>query len=242
MSDSDIVESTVCPNPINMQSFRIVETVEPFQERGDFTAQDSKDYVFMWKQSKDTDDSQDETASVTTTSGCSTTSSRASLDNNNNITTVQSDQWKARYRELVDYHVRYGNVHIPYDWKPNKRLSQWVKRQRHQRRLRKEGKHSNLTEERERMLDDLGFIWDSRAANWEERLNELVEFKAQNGHCKVTTKYTAYRPLAVWLKRQRHAVREYLNGTQDTGMTEDRVSRLFDMGVSMNIKQRTVMV
>ena len=231
-----------------MESFRIVDTVEPFQKRGDFSADESECYIFLWKQpgdgassGKKTDDSQDDATTVSSTSDSSTSSDPDSSDRSN-ITAVQSDQWKARYAELLDYRIKYGNVHIPYDWKPNKRLSQWVKRQRHQRRLRHEGKHSNLTQEREGMLDDLGFIWDSRNANWEERFNELIQFKAENGHVKVTTKYTAHRPLAVWLKRQRHAVRKYLKGSQDSGMTEDRANRLFDVGVNMNIKQRPVMV
>jgi hypothetical protein len=231
----DAMTSLICPNPINMKSFRIVECIEPFQTRCSFSAQEREDYIFMLKtvgEECENDDSEDGVASVTSTCVSSITGSRDSEDN---ITVVQCDQWKARFKELVEYREEFGNCHIPYDWKPNKRLSQWVKRQRHQRRLQKEGKHSNLTEERERMLEDLGFIWDSRAANWEERLNELVHFKAQNGHCKVTTKYTAYRPLAVWLKRQRHAVREFIKGAPDTGMTEERVARLFEIGVNMNI-------
>ena len=170
--DIATLDTSICPTPINMESFRVVDSVEPFQKSGDFSAQERDGFIFMWKQKQSSsipdstqsseamDALQDDAATVSSSSD-SSTSDRESCDKHS-ITAVQSDQWKARYGELLDYRIKYGNVHIPYDWKPNPRLSQWVKRQRHQRRLRHEGKHSNLTEERERMLDDLGFVWDSR--------------------------------------------------------------------------------
>jgi hypothetical protein len=70
-----------------------------------------------------------------------------------------------------------------------------------------EGKHhSNLTINREQVLAAVGFTWDSRAANWwDDRFEELYQFYLKHGHCKVTTKKDIkHRPLAVWLKRQRH--------------------------------------
>ena len=140
-----------------------------------------------------------------------------------------------RYSELADYKAKYGHCHVPYSWSRNKPLSQWVKRQRHQYKLKTEGKHSNLSDERESMLQDLGFVWDSRAANWDERFHELVAFKQQFGHCRVTKTNPKYRPLAVWLKRQRQFSRQFLGGDRSTGMTADRMSRLIKLGVKLNL-------
>jgi len=224
---------TVSPNPINMRAFQVVESVKATHLMGYIPPQDQTEFISMLKAigDSDYDGETDDTATVTSTSVSSTVSDE-------NMTLVQCEQWRARYLELAHYRERFGNCHIPYDWTPNRPLSQWVKRQRHQRRLKKEGKHSNLTEEREKLLDDLGFIWDSRAANWEERFDELVLFKAQHGHSKVTCKYgQAYRPLAVWLKRQRHSAREFIKGKPETGMTDDRVSRLVSIGVNLNIRR-----
>jgi hypothetical protein len=219
------------PNPIDMTTFQVVDKVFAFRMTH-IPAHERNELISMLKIINDSDS--DDTASVVT----STSVSSYNSSDEEKMTQLQCDQWKARYTELVEYQQMFGNCHIPYDWAPNKPLSQWVKRQRHQRRLRQEGKHSNLTDEREKLLNDLGFVWDSRAANWDERHEELVMFKVQHGHCKVTSKYgKAYRPLAVWLKRQRHAVREFVKGKEGTGMTDERVSRLVDVGVNMNVRR-----
>lgn len=228
----------VAPKPINMQSFQVVDKVNTFH-MGFIPARERSDFISLLKAIGDSDDENDDNVTVTSTSdsSCSSGSSSTMMEDIS-LSIMNCDQWTARYKELVEYKARFGNCHIPYDWAPNKPLSQWVKRQRHQRRLRTEGKHSNLSEEREKLLHDLGFIWDSRAANWEERLNELQEFKDIHGHCKVTNKHgKSCRPLSVWLKRQRHAVREFLKGKPDTGMTDDRLSRLVDLGVKFNLRR-----
>ena len=76
----------------------------------------------------------------------------------------------------------------------------WVKRQRYQYKLKKEGKHSNMTNEREEALNRLGFVWDSHAVFWEERFNELKAFRDTHGHCNVPTKLPDNPQLAIWGK------------------------------------------
>jgi hypothetical protein len=154
------------------------------------------------------------------------------------IRPYQSDQWNERYSELVEYRNKKGNVNVPYNWPQNRPLSQWVKRQRHQYKLKAENKHSNLSHKRESLLNSLGFIWDSRAANWEERYQELLAFHREHGHCQVTRKHAENRQLALWLKRQRHTCRLYLSGEPGTGMTPDRITKLVDLGVNLNFKMR----
>jgi hypothetical protein len=152
--------------------------------------------------------------------------------------TYQYDQWNERYSELLAYKSELGHCNVPYHWSSNPPLSQWVKRQRHQYKLKMEGKHSNLTDDREQVLADVGFIWDSRAANWDDRFEELYQFYLKQGHCKVTsTKDTKYRPLAVWLKRQRHHCRLFLAGDKLTGMTQERLCKLMEVGVKMNVRR-----
>jgi hypothetical protein len=150
------------------------------------------------------------------------------------IRPYQSDQWNERYSELVEYRNKKGGCNVPYNWPNNRSLSQWVKRQRHQYKLKTENKHSNLSEKRESLLNSLGFIWDSRAANWDERYQELLAFHREHDHCQVTRKHAENRQLALWLKRQRHLCRLYLSGEPGTGMTPDRITKLVDVGVNMN--------
>jgi hypothetical protein len=149
--------------------------------------------------------------------------------------THKCDQWNERYSELLAYKSELGHCNVPYHWPSNPPLSQWVKRQRHQYKLKMEGKHSNLTNVREQVLVDVGFIWDSRAANWDDRFEELYQFYLEKGHCKVTKKDPKHRPLSVWLKRQRHHCRLFLAGDRLTGMTQERLCKLLEVGVKMNV-------
>jgi hypothetical protein len=75
-----------------------------------------------------------------------------------------------------------------------------VKRQRYQYRAKQKNRRSTLTADRQEMLENLGFVWDSHALVWEERWHELREFKEKYGHCRVPKTYAANPQLAVWVK------------------------------------------
>ena len=83
---------------------------------------------------------------------------------------AQTLQWKERYQELIDFQLRHGHCLVPNVWDENNRLAFWVKRQRYQYKLKKQGHHSTLSDAREQALERLGFVWDSHKAIWEERL------------------------------------------------------------------------
>jgi hypothetical protein len=146
----------------------------------------------------------------------------------------QYDPWKDRYNELLAYIEHHKDCYVPYHYDHNPRLSQWVKRQRHQYNLKVKGQYSNLTDERQMLLDALGFVWDSRASNWENRLEDLKEFRETHGHVRVSVKDRDHRPLAVWLKRQRHSARKFQAGDLYTGMTHRQLQQLLELGVNLN--------
>ena len=75
-----------------------------------------------------------------------------------------------------------------------------MKRQRYQYRAKQANRHSTLTDDRQELLERLGFVWDSHALGWEERWNELREFKQKYGHCRVPKNYSSNPQLAVWVK------------------------------------------
>ena len=142
----------------------------------------------------------------------------------------QLEQWNQRYQELVVFKQEYGHCLVPLQYSPNPSLAHWVKRQRHQYRMKyREGKHSTLTRDRQTALEALGFVWDSHAAVWEERLGELRKFKDQHGHCRVPKKYTPNQQLAVWVKCQR---RQYklLSEKKDSNMNLERIQKLCEVG------------
>lgn len=148
----------------------------------------------------------------------------------------QSTRWNERYQELILYKREHGDCNVPYLWEKNRPLSEWVKRQRHQYKLKKESKHSALTDEREALLSNLGFVWNSRASLWDGRYQELVSYYKKFGNLKVSKRTPQHRALSVWLKRQRHACRLFLSGDPSTCMTEERMQKLLDLGVKIHKK------
>ena len=112
----------------------------------------------------------------------------------------QKDQWMEKYCELDAFAKLTGHTVVPYWYHANESLARWTKRQRYQFKLRSEGKVSTLTDERVAMLDELGFVWNSHTATWEERLAELEQYRKENGDCNVPSQYPINQKLATWVK------------------------------------------
>lgn len=69
------------------------------------------------------------------------------------------EQWNVRFDELIEYRREFADCNVPSRYAPNRKLGRWVSFQRTQYRLRGEGRHNHLTEERIRKLEDIGFSW-----------------------------------------------------------------------------------
>jgi hypothetical protein len=161
------------------------------------------------------------------TSSSSTTSSKRPA--------IKTPTWKERFEQLMEFRAVEGHVNVPYDYAQNPPLAQWVKRQRHQRKLLEEGRHSNLSPSRLEQLQSIGFCWDSRQAHWLDRFYELRSFQQEHGHVRVSKRQEATRSLAVWLKRQRHQGRLFLQG-KPTGnnMSQEWLTMLLRLGVKFS--------
>lgn len=113
----------------------------------------------------------------------------SSLGKNSGKST-QVEQWNTRYQQLVVFQKEFHHCCVPLNYQKNPSLAHWVKRQRYQYRMKMTpGKHSTLTDERQYALEQLGFVWDSHAAAWEERWNQLHEFRQVHGHSRVPKNY-----------------------------------------------------
>jgi len=146
----------------------------------------------------------------------------------------QAGRWRTRFEELVQFQREYGHCCVPSHWPQNAPLAQWVKRQRSQYKLKREGKHCNMTDERERSLTQLGFVWDSHAIFWDERLRELQLFRQTHGHSNVPTKYPENQQLAIWAKCQRRQFKLFTQGDSRSNMTLQRVFKLAKVGFVFN--------
>lgn len=78
---------------------------------------------------------------------------------------------------------------------------------------------NSLTEERIRLLDSIGFVWDLQASDWFHRYDQLLEFKRIHGHTDIPQKYPQNQPLSTWVRTQR---RSYIKGC----MVSDRIELL----------------
>lgn len=151
----------------------------------------------------------------------------------------KNDHWSEKFNELVHFHNRFGHCLVPNNWKENVKLSQWVKRVRHNYKLRKEGKKTSLTEEKILALEALDFTWSVQEDTWEERFNELQVFKAMHGHTNVPKNCKKHPQLAVWVKYQRRHWRLFLAG-QRSSMTEERFFKLSSLDFQWNPRRRRV--
>jgi hypothetical protein len=144
----------------------------------------------------------------------------------------QACQWKDRFQELMEFRREHGHLLVPHSYPPNQKLAQWVKRQRHQFKRKKMGHHSTLTDEREELLLDVGFIFDSHRAVWHARFETLKAFSLANGHCSIPSKCDD-GSLNVWIKHQRRQYLLYKKGAKST-MTEERIQALDSIGFDWN--------
>lgn len=146
----------------------------------------------------------------------------------------QVDLWDAKFEELAPFQKRFGHCLVPHNWAENIPLAQWVKRQRCQYKLKMRGMHSNMTTKRERMLEDLGFIWNSHEAVWEEHLNALHDFSKTFGHCNVPSSYAKNLKLSTWVKAQRRQYKHFRRGEKRSTMAQDRMEKLTHIGFVWN--------
>ena len=120
--------------------------------------------------------------------------------------------WEEQYEDLLQYKKLHGNCNVPYEWKENIKLSNWVSTQR------QHAKKGKLSLDHERQLNEVGFTW-SKAVNlnemgstwgnavnivsWEDRFEELLQYKKVYGNCNVSSKVVETRQLGNWVIRQR---------------------------------------
>ena len=70
--------------------------------------------------------------------------------------------WNIQFQKLVKYKQSNGHGNVPKGYRRDKGLGTWVRNQRAQYWLWKRGKRSPMTEQRERLLQGIGFEWKLR--------------------------------------------------------------------------------
>jgi len=91
----------------------------------------------------------------------------------------RTDRWEKGFAALSRFRVRKGHC-LPsrYHVEGKFKLGPWVMAQRYYK--------DNLSVERKRRLDAIGFVWDWIDYRWEQGFTALLRFKRREGHCRVT--------------------------------------------------------
>ncbi len=124
--------------------------------------------------------------------------------------------WDTFYGQLEAFYKQHGHLHVSGKQREYAGLQEWILQQRQVKHL--------LNAEQLRLLDQLGFSWESplsKESLWEKQFNELLRFKQQYGHLKVPSTFQENPSLAKWVSRQRE---------NEESMPRERKERLDQVG------------
>jgi Helicase associated domain len=113
------------------------------------------------------------------------------------LTKTHKDRWEQGFRALSKFrrrkrHCRPSRHHLEGKFK----LGRWVITQRYLK--------DDLSVERKRRLDAIGFVWNWRNYRWEQGFAVLLKFKRREGHCRVPIQYCEGNfKLGYWISAQR---------------------------------------
>ena len=142
------------------------------------------------------------------------------------ISTKRREKWELRYAELVEYKRRHRHCKVPANDPENLQLGRWVSATRREYKKRQSGQKSHLTDERVLKLHGIGFEFDVHTTNWEQKYEELCDFKERHGHCNVPSTFKENQPLSIWVKRQREAHYKRFHHGKKVGMSDARIKAL----------------
>jgi hypothetical protein len=110
---------------------------------------------------------------------------------------THKDRWEQAFAALSKFrrrkrHCLPSRHHLEGTFK----LGQWVATQRYLK--------DDLSVERKRRLDAIGFVWDWRNHRWEQGFAALLKFKHREGHCRVPIQHREGDfGLGYWVSTQR---------------------------------------
>ena len=110
-----------------------------------------------------------------------------------------NSDWKEGFSKLQQFKEKYGHCIVLKKHKvDDPSFGKWFDKQK------RDKKRGSLSTEKLRMLNDIGFVWSVREANWEKGFIKLKKFKEINGSCLVPNgcQVDGYK-LRNWVNRQR---------------------------------------
>jgi hypothetical protein len=115
-------------------------------------------------------------------------------------------------------------------------LGDWVTDQRRQHKALHMGQASQLNDERINKLNELDFVWQVRnRPEWEARYQELLEYKALNGDCRVPQHFNSNKALGKWVAKQREQYK-LLKAGKHSFLTPYRLEKLEQAGFVWSVR------
>jgi hypothetical protein len=106
-------------------------------------------------------------------------------------------RWNERYNELVEFRREHGLCAVSK--KNHPKLRAWVFQQIGNYRAGK------LSDKKIKKLEELGVSWNIKEKKWKTRLEQLIQFKHEHGHCNVTKNYETHPKLWLWCENRRRS-------------------------------------
>ncbi|CAJ1932822.1 unnamed protein product [Cylindrotheca closterium] len=147
---------------------------------------------------------------------------------------VDNARWNQRVGELQKFKEEHGHFEVPNNSEAYSQLCAWVRTNQHHYNLLKNGeKTSRLTSERISQLTAIGFEFADTTTTerkpWNERLQELKDFKDTHGHFNVPYNDEKHQALSNWIRNNQAAYNKFQQGER-SAMTNERLSRLEEIG------------
>lgn len=148
--------------------------------------------------------------------------------------------WDDQLKGVWDFKAANGHCRIPVN---HPTLGSFVKLVRRDYKNWINGKSSSMTPEREAALKDVGFVFEggktpqraeTAPRSWEERLEELIQYKDEYGHTVVPQNSGQ---LGAWVHSQRVHYKRFKAGTKSQ-MTTEKALRLTEIGFCFNASDR----
>jgi hypothetical protein len=148
-------------------------------------------------------------------------------------------KWWKLYQELIAFNSKFGHTLVPQQYKTKEglNLGEWVHNQRTEwKRKQNSKKDSWLTDERERLLNDLSFAWSARDEIWNNFFRALAEYNKEWGNARVPTAYKTEDGLNLgkWVDNQRTMLKKVKS---DDDISKERVRLLTALDFVWNAQE-----
>jgi len=130
--------------------------------------------------------------------------------------------WLADYQQVKDYKEKHGHLPLLMWPRKDRPLYNWIQAQ---------WQNKNLYKEKRKLLKELGIFENRQLTKWNEKFEQLVEFKKQFGHTLVSYTYTIDQQLINFVK--------YLRRRKDE-LSQDQINQLNNISFTWETTSKTV--